>query len=247
MISYIKLAQLNIKIEHMYEDLQNFCKSYICFNEREDLSIILNQQDIDNERMYADQDNYTDSYLEIIAALRKIGESFPYRNRLLCHGAAITYADQGAFIFTAPSGTGKTSHINLWRQFLPEKADIINGDKPFLHVEGECVQVYGSPWAGKEGWQKNRDEGLKAICILEQGSENKIRRLDSEECLNRLFHQIYIPRDPMAAGFALELFDRLLKLVPVYCLTCDISEKAVKLSFETMTNLKYEEEKKNED
>lgn len=244
---YIKLAQLNIKIEHIHEKLQSFCKSYICFNEEDDISIVLNQQDIERERKQADRDDYTDSYLESIALLRKIGEVFPTYNRLLCHGAAITYADQGAFLFTAPSGTGKTTHINLWRKYLKDKVDIVNGDKPFLYVEDDQVQIYGSPWAGKEGMQKNRSDVLKGICILQQGKDNSILRLLADECLDKLLRQIYLPQDPAAAGCTLELFEKLIGLVPVYMMSCDISEEAVRTSFETLTALKYEEEKRYED
>lgn len=245
MVSYIKLSELNIRIEHRYEKLCELCESYLFSAESEDFAIRIEQSDIEAEK---EEDMfYPDSYLETVAALRKIGERLPYYNRLLCHGAAITYSGQGAFLFTAPSGTGKTTHIRLWKEVFRDRVDMINGDKPFLHIEGDHVQVYGSPWAGKEGWQKNRNDRLYGICILEQGKENKIRRFTPEECLDMLLRQTYLPKDSMAAGMTLELFEQLVRMVPVYHMTCDISEEAVKTSFETLTKLEYEKEKYNED
>lgn len=91
---------------------------------------------------------------------RKISKILLLHKRLFIHTwAAITYKNY-AYIFCAPSGTGKTTHISLWKKFLGKDVGIINGDKPFLSFENENGQnritVCGSPWAGKKLWQKNR-------------------------------------------------------------------------------------------
>ena len=100
---------------------------------------------------------------------RDMGVCFAMVRRLLFEGLG--------YLFTAPSGTGKSTHIRLWRQFLGEAGHIVNGDKPFLSVEEGKVFVWGSPWAGKENWQKNRKAPLHGICLLKQGQKNKICRL----------------------------------------------------------------------
>lgn len=64
------------------------------------------------------------------------------------HGAVVAWKDQG-YLFTAPSGTGKSTHLALWKKYLGDQAEVINGDKPFLKVMEDEVWVYGTPWAGK--------------------------------------------------------------------------------------------------
>ena len=80
--------------------------------------------------------------------LRLTADALLPRDRLLMHGAALAWQGQ-AYLFTAPSGTGKSTHAMLWRRYLGSGAEVINGDKPLLHLppDGPAV-VYGSPWAG---------------------------------------------------------------------------------------------------
>ena len=57
------------------------------------------------------------------------------------YGAVV--ADDGSgYMFTAPSGTGKSIHVALWKKYF-ENAEIINGDKPFIRVDESGVWVYG--------------------------------------------------------------------------------------------------------
>lgn len=172
-------------------------------------------------------------YAESICLYRAIAEKLPAYDRLVFHGAAVA-VDGQAYLFAAPSGTGKTTHIRLWQQRLGDAVTVINGDKPILHIREDGVTVYGSPWAGKERWQTNSAAPLKAICLLEQGPDNRIKRVPAGEHLLRLLRQLYRPVEPDAAAKTLLLLDRLAD-IPLYHLTCTISEEAARLSFETMS------------
>ncbi|MBO7217893.1 MAG: hypothetical protein J6V50_04250, partial [Clostridia bacterium] len=176
---------------------------------------------------------------ESVCIYREIAELLPDFDRTVFHGAAITYRDKG-FIFTAPSGTGKSTHIKLWRRYLGKSVDIVNGDKPILRALGDDVFVDSSPWSGKEGWSKNRSAKLHGICVIKRGSENKIYKISGGEALPILIKQIYRPKNPLAFAKTLELMDKILKNLPVYILECDMSEEAVKTSFEALTNEEYE-------
>lgn len=234
----IKLADKTIQVEGHSPELRDFFADYLFETSSPELHISLTKQEILSEQDSLEAD-FPSSYLETLAALRKIAEVFPLHERLLIHGASIAYDEKG-YLFTAPSGTGKSTHIKLWRKYLGPDIKIINGDKPFLSLEDAQPRIYGSPWAGKENWHKNHSFPLAAICIVQRGLQNKIRRLEPAECLTILFNQIYMPSDPIAAGATLELADKLLQSVPVYLLECDISEDAVRCSFEALTNSKYE-------
>lgn len=240
----IKLAEKVIEIKDCDPRTKAFYKDYLTEDTVPDLSISLTGEDIPNSQVEAEAQTYSAQYLETLTVLRKIAEEFPSYNRFLMHGAAISFRDK-AYLFTAPSGTGKSTHIRLWKKYLKAEVDIINGDKPILSIEKTPdekrteVRIYGTPWAGKEGWQKNRSAALHGICFINQSDKNTICPLKPEECLNMLIRQIYLPADPTAAGLTLSLMDALVQQIPLYMLHCNISEEAVKCSMEALTGLTY--------
>lgn len=289
----IKLADKMIGITCQYEYLKDFCLEYIVKNSKslqEDLPINITPEDILFEQQKAsDEAKNNCAYLETLAALRKIAEILPEYHRFLMHGVVVSWKDRG-YMFTAPSGTGKSTHAVLWKKYLGDDVEIINGDKPILNIccsdgqeandgktgsrnliaedgkkdsrnwtagddrdgtldcesqtasdlkcQNNRVYAYGTPWAGKEHWQKNTSVPLNGICILQRGTTNRIRQMQPAEALLGLMRQIHFPQSPENAGRTLELIDQLLKIVPVYCLECDMSWEAVKCSFERMTGKK---------
>ena len=233
----VGLADKYIEINSVYDALRNFFKDYLVTDVTPDFSVSLNQEDISAEQEMTSENQSSPTYLETLALLRKLAEILPSHNRILMHGASISY-NEHAYLFTAPSGTGKSTHIRLWKKYLGDDVKIVNGDKPFISLEDEPV-IYGSPWAGKENWHRNCKMPLKGICFVQRGTTNSIRRIEASDCLSLLFKQVYLPADTLAAGLTLELVDMLIKKVPLYVLTCDMSEDAVRCSFEALTGLSY--------
>lgn len=239
----IRLAGMVIEIEHIYQKIQTYCQDYIIEEGKPELQVRTTEALIERERQETTEEDqeivYAPDYLETLAVLRQISDYIPQKNRFLMHGAVISW-HKHAYMFTAPSGTGKSTHIQLWRKFLGSDVRIINGDKPILAVKENETIVYGTPWAGKEQWQENTSAPLAGICILKRGTENRIRKLSADESLVWILRQIYFTEDEDSAGRVMELADQLLAQVPVYELECDISEDAVRCSFEMMTGEKYE-------
>lgn len=233
----VRIADKNIEINSVYPELKDFFKEYLVSGATPDFSLSLCEEEILLEQEMTSDNKFPPTYLETLATLRKLAEIFPSYNRILMHGASIEYKGQ-AYLFTAPSGTGKSTHIRLWKKYLGDDVKIVNGDKPFISLD-EKPLIYGAPWAGKENWHRNCSVPLAGICFVQRGTVNSIRKMESGECLSLLFKQVYIPSDSLAAGLTLELVDSLLKKVPVYLLTCDISEEAVQGSFEALTGLQY--------
>ena len=233
----VKLADKYIEINSVYPELKNFLRDYLASDGTPDFSISLNEEEILAEREATSENQFPLTYLETLALLRKLAEILPSHNRILMHGASISYGEH-AYLFTAPSGTGKSTHIRLWKKYLGDDVKIVNGDKPFISLEDEPL-IYGSPWAGKENWHRNCSMPLKGICFVQRGTQNSIRKMEAGDCLPLLFKQVYLPSDSFAAGLTLELVDTLLKKVPLYLLTCDMSEEAVRCSFEALTGLTY--------
>lgn len=229
----IVLSGLKIGIEYSHDYMSNFCKDYISQFDKPQILAKAEQNAILKEKELVP--GAPIEACESLCIYRAIAEQLPQFDRFVFHGAAIEY-DGRAYLFTAPSGTGKTTHINLWHKYLGEKVDIINGDKPIISVD-KISTVYGTPWAGKEGYQRNASAPLKAICILKQGKENKITKLEVAEAVNYLMRQVYLPSNPSALSKTLELLGTVIENTPVYILECDISKEAFETSFNQMTKL----------
>lgn len=150
---------------------------------------------------------------------------------MLLHASAVSL-DGEAYLFSAKSGGGKSTHAALWLRFFGGRANIINDDKPALRLIDSKFYVMGTPWSGKTNLNRNESAPLKAIAFLEQGKENTIKRLNAKEALPLLFEQTLRPaKDIDKLSF---LLDRLLKDVPFYKLTCDISMDAVRCAYHAM-------------
>lgn len=153
------------------------------------------------------------------------------------HSSAVALENR-AILFSAPCGTGKSTHTSLWRKYFgKDKAIIINDDKPALRLTGDTFHVYGTPWSGKSDLNANIKVPLQAIVFIEQAKENHIRRLDSKEAVRMLIYQSLRPnsdRDKM--NKLLTLIDALLPKTTVYQMGCTISTEAVKLVYDTINN-----------
>lgn len=227
----ILLSGLKITTEYNYDYIAHFCKDYIS---QFDIPDIIAKAD--ESAILKEKELVPSAPLEACESLciyRSIGEQLPHFDRFVFHGAAIEY-DGKAYLFTAPSGTGKTTHINLWKQYLGDKVDIINGDKPII-MAGNVSIVYGTPWAGKENWQRNVSAPLKAICILKQGKTNNIIRLEKSEAVKHLMRQVYLPHNPISLSKTLALLGTMIERTPVYMLECDMTEQAFNASYNAMT------------
>lgn len=162
---------------------------------------------------------------DILDLHREVAEKMPLHDRLVCHGALIE-ADGKGILFTAPSGTGKTTHVRLWQKHAGDRMRVINGDKPILAVEETGVTGYGTPWMGKEQMGENFETPLSAVVLLERGETDRILRADPAEYLERLLMQIYLPEDPQASEKTFQLMEQLFTRVPFYVLTCTMNGSA---------------------
>lgn len=173
---------------------------------------------------------------------KAFGDMLPLRHRIIFHGVAMKYRSAG-YVFTASSGTGKSTHAFLWQRYLGRAAHILSGDKPVVSGGGECasdVTVWGSPWGGKERIFENDSAPLRGVCLIRRGRTCSIRRVEPLEFLDTMLRQTFMPYDEPAASRALEVIDAVLTNVPLWELTCNISEDAVRTSFEALTGLSYE-------
>lgn len=152
---------------------------------------------------------------------------------LLLHASFIRVRGHG-ILFTAPSGTGKSTQADQWKEF--EGADILNGDRAALRRSGERWMAWGLPYAGTSGIYRNESAPIAALVVLRQAKENRIRKLGPAEALRLIYPELSIHR--WDAGFvdkAVNLFLNVTDAVPIYLLECLPDRGAVQLLKNTLT------------
>ena len=180
--------------------------------------------------------HFSDAYLETLAVYRKIADRLLSCDTLLFHGSVIAVGGEG-YLFTAKSGTGKSTHTRLWREYFGERAVMINDDKPLLHITDSGMTAYGTPWDGKHRLSTNTAVPLKGICILTRDTTNHIEPVEPHAVYPLIVQQTN--RSLSAAGMkqTLSLIDRMLNVMPVYRLGCNMDIEAARGVYEGMNRL----------
>ena len=223
-------ARVNFLIEYRYRYTEELFKAYKVDN-KPDATITLAEEDYANETKNSQAPI---EYLENLAILRKIIVVLLTKHKaVLFHGSAISYNGNG-FLFTAPSGTGKSTHTSNLKAYLGDKFSYVNDDKPILKVENEGVLVCGSAWNGKHGLGSNVCVPLKAVCLLKRGEENSIEKISKETAIKTLFEQTVGYKTEQQAIKLLEIISKIVENVDFYTLYCTKDISAAKTSFEGM-------------
>lgn len=162
----------------------------------------------------------------------------------LCFHASAVAVEGEAVLFSADSGTGKSTQARLWQQYLSQQHQVvrINDDKPVLRVGQDEVWAYGSPWSGKHVIHTNAKAPVKALVFLQQAAGNRIRALTPQEAFELVFPQVFcVKTDARQRICVLQLLDGILRRVPVYHLSCNISQEAVRPAYQTIWKEKHHE------
>ena len=231
-----RIADLAIQLNNRYSYTDKLCASYLCDAQQADLEVSVTQEEIDRERSLGD---FSKAYCESVCLYRRLCLSLAPFDAFLLH-AAVVETDGSGYAFLGRSGTGKSTHMQLWLDSFPNAVQVVNGDKPIVRRErtkdGQTLfYAYGTPWAGKEGLQQNTRVPLKGLCFLEQAEKNSIRRLSCSEAVGLLFQQLLIPKERESVVSLLDLIDGLIRTVPAYLLKCNISREAAELSYAALT------------
>ena len=236
----VRMAELPIGIAARFASTQRFLSAYRT-EEQPLFSVAVSPEDIQYERDQSALQNeldgrpvvaYSDAYLETLSLLRKIANRLYAYDAVLFHGAAVA-VDGRAYLFTAPSGTGKTTHVRLWLEQIP-RAYVLNGDKPFLRLRGEGVLVCGNPWQGKENYGRNEILPLGGLCLLERGAENRIRPIRMDEALGALTRQTHLPLEAEGLLATVRVLGEIAHRVPLYRLQCNMEPEAARISARAM-------------
>lgn len=237
----IELANKTIAVSARHSYVKEYCKDYLT-TKPEDFSVAISQSDIDYEREKSRREDrkenmpvreFSDDYLETLAVYRRIAEKMLDFDTILFHGSAIA-VDGFGYLFTAKSGTGKSTHTRLWREHFGERAVMVNDDKPLIRMTEKGAVVYGTPWDGKHRLSTNISVPLKAVCILERSAENHMEEITAKQAYNMLIQQVYKPKEPQKLMKILSLMDRFTEKVKLYQLGCNMDISAAQIAYNAM-------------
>ena len=144
---------------------------------------------------------------------------------LILHASFVRTGDR-AILFTAPSGTGKSTQAELWCHH--RDAELINGDRAAVMLENNAVYACGIPFSGSSGVGKAAKLPLGAIIYLSQSPENHVERLSGFRAFRKVWEgcsvNIWNREDlSLSTDTLMQIIDR----VPIYHLSCRPDENAV--------------------
>ena len=234
---YVQLAGFVIEFRNQNDKAYNyFLNAGHLLPDSDNVSLTIDMELID--KLKSEMQNYAGQKSPMVQ--HEIAEWLPLHNAFLMHGATFDYDGTGV-IFTAHSGTGKTTHMLLWQQLLGDKMTVVNGDKPivrFFEDEPETPYAYGTPWCGKEQLGCNMRTPLKHICFIERSDKNSCEPMEKADAVNLIFNQVYMPKDPAAMMNTIQLIDRLLSCCKLWKIRCNMEPDAAETSFNAIFGMR---------
>ena len=232
----IRIADICVEVSSIYDRVYDFCQDYLDEKSIPMISISIEFNDLKQEaelnREEWPMSEERAAYMEMLALYRKIAEAFLTRNIFLMHGAVLSAGGAGV-MFTAPSGTGKTTHCRLWMKHI-RGCHMVNGDKPLVQVGTDGVMAYGTPWYGKEHMGCNEQVPLRAVCYVKRSEENRLTRVSSSAVWTLLLKQVYFPKDAQGIQQTIALFNQFCAKVPVYLLECNMEPEAAYCAYQAL-------------
>ena len=238
----MEIAGVAFEVRPLFQSTREYCRGYLSEKEPE-FFVETGREDLVHAQALLDREaaeeglkrrRFKDPFLERTTIQRRVADLLAERDTLLLHGSTVA-VDGRAYLFTAPCGTGKSTHTRLWREVFGHRAVMVNDDKPFLRITDAGVLAYGSPWSGKHGLESNVCVPLQGICLLERGRENVIRRAEAGDLTELLRRQVHMPEDPALAKKVCVLVEALAEAAALWTMGCNMEPEAAMVAHGAMS------------
>ena len=156
--------------------------------------------------------------------------------RFFLHASAVVCGG-GAYLFSGPSGIGKSTHTAMWQKLFPG-IQILNDDKPVIWPEKGKITAWGTPFSGRTDLQRNLGVPLMGICFLKQARENRIRPVAETEALALILNNTWRPKDDKTMNLLLNGIQQVVEEIPIFELSCTTDPEAAQLSYATMKGMR---------
>ena len=228
-----KIADLIVEYTAKYDELKRLSEQFIYNGEREtDITLSVTDKQLEN-MLSRSVEGTTICGIENLAMSSEFNRAAIKYGVMLVHSSALIY-NNGAYLFSADSGVGKSTHTKLWLKAFGDKVHIMNDDKPVVRLYDDHAQAYGTPFDGGSGIALNERYPLKAIIFVERGEENSVRIPDNKEIIQKLYFQTARMVNRETAEKMLVNMERLLHLTKFYILTCNMDISAAYTAYNSI-------------
>lgn len=225
---YYKIAGLTVEMDSFGRTVKQ-AEPYLC--EPAEPDIIIRS---DWKALQKSQPHLSDEDCEYLCTGGAFYRQLLRFDGLLLHASAVA-VDGRAYLFSAPCGTGKSTHTQLWLRAFGDRAYILNDDKPALRGQDGTWYAYGTPWSGKHDISANVRVPVAGICFLRQAQENTIAPFGGPKAVFSLLEQTARPASADLRSKLMELLDRLMTQVPVWQMGCNMDPQAALVSYGAMS------------
>ena len=225
-----RIADLNISISPIVKGTENRLKPYLSNSDTYDFEVSVSQGDIAKYKSECNTpctDEAAESVLILTEICNRVLQDF---NGIFFHSSSLML-DGEAYVFTAVSGTGKSTHTALWRKHFGERVTMINDDKPIIRMVDGQFFIYGTPWMGKSDIGNNVKAPIKAIYIIRRSNENYAKKVSAGQYFKDILEATVVPTDKETMHKLLSLFDMLFREVPLFLLNCNMDDEAVTTAY----------------
>ena len=229
----LNIANLIVSIDKPSLMTRQRSKKYLCNNNNCEPDIVI---PVDN-RPYPD---YADTE-DVKLTVDHMREGFKFYTALIdkyngtmLHSSAVV-VDNKAYLFSAVSGTGKSTHTEKWLELFGDQAYILNDDKPAIRIIGGCTYAYGTPWSGKHDISENKAIKIQGICFLSRDNYDWIKPMDKTVAALRIYHGGFRRISEQLVVKQLEVVDQIVSIVPIYEMGCTPTINAAKIAYEAMS------------
>ncbi len=185
----------------------------------------------DSPKIYTKTKNWMENFSFLLMGILFRNKLINY-DGIVIHASSIAWRNKG-LLFTAPSGTGKSTHVRLWEKYMGNEVTVVNDDTPAIRFSGETPMLCGTPWSGSSDKFANLQVPVGAIIILQQAPTDNIRKLTPVEALPMLMPRVFLPYfDKQLMVKAYDVIDRIITKVPIYLLNCTPEKTAMELVYE---------------
>lgn len=176
--------------------------------------------------------NGSDEDREYIYKSAEFCRKIIWHGRFFLHASAVVYNEE-AYLFSAPSGVGKSTHTALWLEKF-SGSYILNDDKPIVFPKKDGISVWGTPFAGKTDLHVNREVRLRAICFLKKGKENSIARINEDRAIALLLNNTYRPKSSEGMNLLLDMIGQVVDRTEIFEMSCTSEPIAAEISYKAM-------------
>ena len=230
-MKFYKIAGCIVEYEPIYPLLKNQMEAYRIDEQKIDMKLTITKEFCEIKQQ--ENPHLTLEQCEYIYAGSQFYNKLINLGGFLLHASAVV-VDNKAYLFSADSGTGKSTHTKLWQKCFGDKALIINDDKPAIKIENGICYAYGTPFSGKTDENLNMRVPLQAICFLERGKDNSIDLIPTKDALPLILKQTIFPKKQDTINHFFDMLDVVLTKTPIYQMKCNISKEAALMAYDKM-------------